>query len=74
MSAVAGYVTDNGLVGALVGGNLTGGIIGDVLNDSDRKSSSCGSEPAPNNDGGWGPSGDNCSPTDSGSSSGSFGD
>lgn len=48
LSAVAGYVTNNGLVGALVGGNLTGGIIGDALNsDDDRRRSDCVSEPTP---------------------------
>lgn len=71
LSAVAGYVTDNGLVGALVGGNLTGGIIGDALNnDDDRRRPDCVSEPTSSNDGASTDSG-SCPSDSSGSDSSS---
>jgi hypothetical protein len=37
-SVVAGYLTDDALLGTVIGGNPAGAIIGDMLNDSDEKS------------------------------------
>jgi hypothetical protein len=34
-SAVVGYATDSALLGVLVGGDITGAILGDLFNDED---------------------------------------
>lgn len=34
-SAAIGYATDNGLLGGIAGGDLIGGIVGEMLNDED---------------------------------------
>lgn len=36
-SAIIGYATDSATTGAILGGNLLGGIVGDLLNGSDEK-------------------------------------
>lgn len=41
-SLVAGYVTDDALLGTVIGGNPAGAILGDMLNNSDEKSTEFG--------------------------------
>lgn len=37
-SMALGYMTDSTLMGTMLGGNMMGAVVGDMLNDSDRKS------------------------------------